>query len=188
MRFDRQNIEYFLNAIHYCMWLHYLKFEEKNDRRYNRFLSFVLKYFCTQKVRNRYYNNLKRYQIDKDKFYHDKKSGYCIGWAHHWFGYVYSSYPCFISFVLSGIFYRYCADLRNDIALRLLILAIPIFLCYIPAYKAVFSNDQYLKYFKKFEKEDEQWHKKWKRITMLFWIGGAFFTILGIISAIIIAK
>lgn len=184
MRFDRQNIEYFLNAIHYCMWLHYLKFEEKNDRRYNRFLSFVLKYFCTQKVRNRYYNNLKRYQIDKDKFYHDKKTGYCIGWAHHWFGWFYSDFACFVSFILIGLLFKFDFEIGHTIII--MTFALPVGLAYIPAYNAVFKKDKYLAYFKQFEKEDEQWHKKWKRKTMLFCLGGIVSFISGIIGAILI--
>ena len=186
MRFDRQNIEYFLNAIHYCMWLHFLKFEEKNDRRYNRFLSFVLKYFCTQKVRNRYYNNLKRYQIDKDKFYHDKKSGYCIGWAHHWFGWFYSDFACFVSFILIGLLFKFDFEIGHTIII--MTFALPVGLAYIPAYNAVFKKDKYLAYFKQFEKEDEQWHKKWKRKTMLFCFGGTTIFILGIVTIFFIAS
>lgn len=34
----------------------------------------------------------------------------------------------------------------------------------------VFSNYKYLEYFKLFEKNDEQWHKKWNRITTAFCI------------------
>ena len=62
------------------------------------------------------------------------------------------------------------------------IIALPVGLCYIPAYKAVLSNDRYLKYFKQFEKEDAKWHKKWKQITWGFCIGSVVFTIGGIFA------
>ncbi|WP_289861582.1 hypothetical protein [uncultured Muribaculum sp.] len=65
----------------------------------------------------------------------------------------------------------------------LVIFAIPVGICYIPAYKAVFSNDKYLKYFKLFEKEDEHWHKKWKRRTIAFILGAIASLLLGIITA-----
>ena len=42
---------------------------------------------------------------------------------------------------------------------------------YIPVYKAVFSNNRYLEYFKEFEKENRAWHRKWARITTAFCIG-----------------
>ncbi len=51
---------------------------------------------------------------------------------------------------------------------------------YIPAYKAVFSKDKYLKYFKEFEKKDINWHRKWICITILFCIGAIIMTIIGI--------
>lgn len=52
--------------------------------------------------------------------------------------------------------------------LMMILIGIPISLGYIPAYRAVFSGDRYLKYFKQFEKEDEAWHKKWNRRTIAF--------------------
>ena len=113
-----------------------------------------------------------------NKLYYDKEVGYHIGWANHWFGYFYSGYPVVLSFILSGIVFRYWGMVNKIIILC--IIGIPILICYIPAYKAVFSNDIYLKYFKEFEKEDEQWHKKWKRRTWLFCIGGSLMTIVGI--------
>ena len=69
----------------------------------------------------------------------------------------------------------------NEI-IAIAIIALPVGLCYIPAYKAVFSNDRYLKYFKQFEKEDAKWHKKWKQITWGFCIGSVVFTIGGIFA------
>ena len=53
-----------------------------------------------------------------------------------------------------------------------IMLLMPLVLCYIPAYKAVFLKDKYLQYFKQFEKEDEHWHKKWKRRTIDVHLGG----------------
>lgn len=69
----------------------------------------------------------------------------------------------------------------NEI-IAIAIIALPVGLCYIPAYKAVLSNDRYLKYFKQFEKEDAKWHKKWKQITWGFCIGSVVFTIGGIFA------
>ena len=59
-------------------------------------------------------------------------------------------------------------------------IAIPIGICAIPAYNAVFVKDRYLKYFKKFEKKDERWHEKWKWITFLFVIGGIATAFMGL--------
>lgn len=179
--------EYCMNALHYCMWLQQKRFDEANGRIFDKFMALILRYLCSQKIRERYYTNLKNIQKAENKVKNDYKYGLNIGWANHWFGYEYSSYPCLISFVLTGLVYKYI-HLRSSPIVMLLIIAIPIGICYIPAYKAVFLNDRYLKYFKEFQKEDDQWHKKWNRITILFRIGGVLSTILGIISAICIIK
>jgi uncharacterized membrane protein YidH (DUF202 family) len=114
-----------------------------------------------------------------------KNWGQSIRLAHHFFGYFYSGYPVFFSFVLGGFALKLFDSPSNIV--KLVLLAIPIGLCYIPAYKAVFTNDRYLKYFKQFEKEDEQWHKKWKRITIAFCVGSVIVTLLGICTAFAIA-
>ena len=113
-----------------------------------------------------------------NKFYYDKEVGYHIGWAHHWFGYFYSCYSGVLSFIIFGIILHFWGMINRFVIL--FFIGIPIFICFIPADKAVFSNDIYLKYFKEFEKEDEQWHKKWKRRTWLFCIGGCLMTIVGV--------
>ena len=113
-----------------------------------------------------YYKNRKE-KIEKDKdlneFMYGKNASFSIGWAHHWFGYFYSCYSGFISFIAFGI-YLYCFHEVNKFILCVLIFT-PVLLCFIPAQKAVFKDDRYLRYFKKFEKEDELWHKKWRKIT-----------------------
>ena len=177
---------YILNAIYYCMWLQQINFSKIIYNLLYIFFSKIL-FLLPTTLKNRFEYNTKYRAQKVDKFYRDKKTGFCIAETNHWFGYEYSSYPCFISFVLSGLVYKYVNIGDNPVVL-LLILAIPMGICYIPAYKAVFSNDRYLKYFKEFEKEDEQWHKKWNRITILFRIGGVLSTIVGIISAICIIK
>lgn len=63
----------------------------------------------------------------------------------------YSGYSIFLSFVLLGIPDGMFGGVNEIIAIA--IIALPVGLCYIPAYKAVLSNDRYLKYFKQFEKK-----------------------------------
>lgn len=85
----------------------------------------------------------------------------------------------FFSFLLMPFIFKEGGDLHNIV--NLILVAIPVELGYIPAYRAVFANNRYLQYFKQFEKEDEQWHRKWKRITCFFCIGSVvtFFSGVG---------
>ena len=50
----------------------------------------------------------------------------------------------------------------------------------IPLRKLVFKDDRYLKYFKKFEKESKQWHRKWMWRTVAFCLGSLLSVAFGI--------
>ncbi len=175
-----KKFELFLNTVHYCLWLGDRKFGDFMGKVVNVLLSLIPKYLFTKEYKKKYDERLPKEQKNHDKFFYDKETGYHICWAHHWFGYFYSGYSIFLSFVLLGILDGMFGGVNLIVAMT--IIALPIGLCYIPAYRAVFSKDRYLKYFKQFEKEDEQWHKKWNRITWVFCIGSVVFTIGGIFA------
>jgi len=174
---NRDKFEYFLNAVHYCMYLG----EKTSNLKVNMWVTKIM-WFLSKIFSFEDYYKTRKEKIEKDKdlneFMYGKNAGFSIGWAHHWFGYFYSGYPIILSFILVGIALKYDSNVSGFT--KLFIMAIPIGICYIPAYKAVFSGDKYLKYFKMFQKEDEQWHKKWKRITIAFCIGSVISTIIGI--------
>ncbi len=180
----KKKFEYFLNAIHYCLWLFDIKFGDFMGKIVDVLLSPVPKYLFTKECKKKYYERLSKVESIKEKFFYDKECGYHIGWANHWFGYFYSGYPAFFSFAFGAYAMKNVEDI--DALVKLLILAFPIFVCYIPAYRAVFTKDRYLKYFKQFEKEDKRWHKKWKIITILFCIGSCVAGLLGIVTAFLI--
>lgn len=169
-----------MNTVHYCLWLGDRKFGDFMGKVVNVLLSPIPKYLFTKEYKKTYDERLPKEQKNHDKFFYDKETEYHICLAHHWFGYFYSGYSIFLSFVLLGILDGMFGGVNLIVAMT--IIALPIGLCYIPAYRAVFSKDRYLKYFKQFEKEDEQWHKKWNRITWVFCIGSVVFTIGGIFA------
>lgn len=179
------NFEYFLNAVHYSLWISDMKFGDFIGRIVNVLLSPIPKYLFTKDYKKKYYERLPQEQKKMEKFFGDKEVGCHICIANHLFGYFYSGYPLFLSFILAGLILREYGDLDNF--MKLAILVIPIGLCYIPAYRAVFTNDKYLDYFKQFGKQDEQWHKKWRRITFAFCFGSVVVSISGIGLAFAIA-
>ncbi|WP_288307959.1 hypothetical protein [uncultured Muribaculum sp.] len=180
-----QKFEYFLNAVHYCMWLFERKSQDIINRTFLLIISPIPKYLLSRKYKERFYRYQKQRMTELDKFFNDKKSGYNIGWANHWFGFFYSSYTGIIILSLLGLILRKFGDINTIIFI--LIIVIPITLWYIPAYKAVFTKDRYLQYFRQFEKENKYWHKRWKRKTTAFIVGGIVANILGIIVAFSIA-
>lgn len=181
---NRDKFEYFLNAVHYCLYLG----EKTSNLKVNMWVTKIM-WFLSKIFSFEDYYKTRKEKIEKDKdlneFMYGKNAGFSIGWAHHWFGYFYSCYSGLISFIAFGI-YLYFFHEVNKFILCVLIFT-PVLLCFIPAQKAVFKDDRYLRYFKKFEKEDELWHKKWRKITIAFCVGGVFITILGIVLAFVIA-
>ena len=175
---------YFLNAVHYCIWLNDIRFGEFNERIAHYLLNPILNLFFTKEWRERYYERAADSQKDLRNFFYDKKRGFHIKWANHWFGYIYSCYPSFLSFIMFGFILKTYGDVTPFAMIGTL--AVPIGLGYIPAYRAVFSNDRYLGYFKEFEKESKEWHRKWKRITRAFCVGGFLITLLSIAAVWII--
>lgn len=174
-----KKFEYFLNAVHYCMYLKEIWSMKKVDKGVLRITHYLSVLFSFENFYNKKVDERKNGKELWD-YMHGKDGGVSIGFAHHWFGYFYSGYSIFLSFVLLGIPDGMFGGVNLIVAMA--IIALPIGLCYIPAYRAVFSKDRYLKYFKQFEKEDEQWHKKWNRITWVFCIGSVVFTISGIFA------
>ena len=176
---NKNRFDYFLNAVHYCLYLEEIwstRIIEKGVQRLYHGLSILLNFerFYEKKMEERKKNK------DLHEYFYGKESGQSISLAHHWFGFFYSGYSIFLSFILLAIPDGIYGGVNPIIAL--VIIALPIGLCYIPAYRAVFTKDRYLKYFKQFEKEDELWHKKWKWITIAFCIGSIAFAIGGIFA------
>ena len=174
-----KKFEFFLNAVHYCIYLGEIWSMKKVDNCVLRIMYYLSVLFSFE---NFYNKKVDERTKCKDLWYYmyGKERGISISSAHHWFGFFYSGYSIFLSFVLLGIPDGMFGGVNEIIAIA--IIALPVGLCYIPAYKAVLSNDRYLKYFKQFEKEDAKWHKKWKQITWGFCIGSVVFTIGGIFA------
>ncbi len=182
---NKEKFEYFLNAVHYCMYLG----EKLSNLKVNMWVTKIM-WFLSKIFSFEDYYKTRKEKIEKDKdlneFMYGKNAGFSIGWAHHWFGYFYSCYSAFIAFIMVGIGDRQLGELNG--LLFLIFFGIPIGLLYIPAYRAVFSNDRYLNYFKQFEKEDKRWHKNWKRITVVFCFGGIISATLGFFCMAIITS
>lgn len=176
-----KKFEYYLNAIHYCIYLGEVRSTKRMEKGVSRLFSIMLRLFFTERFRNKFYDRQLRHREELNEYMYGKNYGQSISVAHHWFGYFYSGYASILSFVLLGMAFGIWGDDVSQIEMFVIVM-LPIGLAYIPAYRAVFTNDRYLKYFRQFEKEDEQWHKKWKRRTIAFCVGSVAVIIGGIFA------
>lgn len=181
----KENFELFLNAVHYMIYKEEVWSSKKIEMFLKSLFSFIPKYLFTPRMKIRFFRRQIRTRKETNEYMYGKHYGQSISMAHHLFGAFYSGYPMLLSFIIIGFIIRYCKE-GHDIAIFMASF-IPIEICYIPAYNAVFAKDRYLKYFKQFEKQDEHWHKRWKRITLLFCIGSVlmFFISLGVVTLIL---
>lgn len=171
-----QKFEYFLNAVHYCIWRRLIAQQIFIRDKITALFSYISKFLLREKPREGN-DHISEENKKLEDFYCNKKNGFCISWAHHWMGYIYSCYPCFISFILAALMIRIFDDFNLGVIIAVIL---PIAIGYIPVKRALYKNDCYLKYFKEFEKEDDGWHKKWSRITTAFCLGAVVMTVAGI--------
>ena len=169
--------EYCMNALHYCIykgevWLNYKV--ERQVYRLIKVLSIILG------LKKYYERRVKKFHDDKKNqdYLYGKKIELSVGEANSTFGFLYSGYPGLFSFILGGLWYRFF-EYKYPL-LNAILFGLPIGIGYIPAYRAVFTKDKYLKYHKKFKKKDASWHKKWKWITIAFCIGSWIMLAIGV--------
>ncbi len=188
-------LETILNTLLYCFWIiEWGEMEKLLDLKM-RFNRKMIEWLCPKKYKVRLYRKILRNQWEGRLFCRNVRSGLYIGFAKiqlRIYETMYVILPCGI---IAGIALGFLDSIFNEqpfILFAIVLSIVIVTLVYGPLDRMVFRNDRYVKYFKKFEKRDDEWLKKWKRIALLFKIGGwisgliGFFSVLGI--AILIDK
>ena len=165
----KEKFIYFLNAIHYCIYLEEVWTNRKAQIVLGRILLFMSNYFLSNRMRHKIKFHV-QYDMDLKEYLYGKNHGQSIGLAHYVFNSFASCYYTFPSWICLGILDCGFDTLKGIISL--LISTIPLFWGYNQVYNVMFNNGIYLKYFRQFEKNDNDWLKKWKLITVAFCLGG----------------
>lgn len=184
--FKYKKIEYFLNVVHYFIYLEERWTNKKIERIIFRFIYYIIKYTVPSKYKKRIYRHVLKNKNKSHDFIYGDNSGLSIGMTNYIFGYISSSYSGFFSLLLLGVGQRYLGHLTPIQAI--ILIAIPLAVGYIPLHKFVFRNDRYLIFYKEFEKNNLSWHKKWKRIIIAYSIGAILTDIIGFLIMVIIAS
>ncbi len=98
-----KKFEYFLNAVHYCIWRADIKMSTIIDRVLD-VLFYPIIILLPHKMRQSHTEYLETTKKETMALLHGKTRGWYNGWANHWFGLVYSSYPV-VFIVYSDSFY-----------------------------------------------------------------------------------
>lgn len=142
-------LEYFINAIHYAIWYG----EIRNRDRVERITNYVCNPFMKilpRKLKFRYFRWKCSNQEDLERFFNDTKTGFHKNRADWLITTVFAAYMSFFSFILLGLISR--VKLLDKIETSIIIF-IPLSIGFAATYKALDSNDKYLKYHKKFKRK-----------------------------------
>lgn len=178
-------IEYFLNAILYCLWLYKIG----HNKNLFRFMTLIISPLSHKVLSNEQSQKIdKKFEESKkvhEKFIINKKNGLAITSAENLLFYAAYSYLLMFAFLIWGIIMGISDNPNPLYGILCVIIAFIIYT--IVAHKLLLSNKKYLKYFEIFKNEGEQWHKKWNRATILFCFGGLFSFLLGCFLMVLIA-
>lgn len=148
-------LEYFANYIHYGVYRLHLGL----NYRYLKFNKMVA-------------NKLFHITISEDRikrnnhFMCNYEDGLIVSITHHNFGFCWSGYACFFSFILMGVLNRIGLELEG--IMDFIVFAIPVCIGYIPQHIYVFKGDRYIKFFNKFDKKGPEWQRKCKWAALAF--------------------
>lgn len=178
-------IKYFMNALCYGLWLQSLDRSKMMKQLVFWLLSPIPKYFMTEKCRQKFYMRQQQKMNENENFLFDEKDGFYIQRVYNSFNFHLFWYAMFISSILCGLYVRIFD--RISYLVFCILFVTPCLLIYAAAESAVFSNNQYLRFFKQFKKKDERWQKKWQNMASLYCVGAWIVFAIGIFIFSLIA-
>ena len=174
----KKKFAYVLNAIYYSLFLSSIKESTFIDNAVY-YLFHVFGLICISPKKIPQYNE----RNDKTRemltsLRHNKSAGPCISDAKIFMELLYYNFYIIPTGMIVGIITNLCGPPHPVVYMGVLITLTVI--GSIPLRKLVFKDDRYLKYFKKFEKESKQWHRKWMWRTVAFCLGSLLSVAFGI--------
>lgn len=179
-----------MNVALYCWAIWISKVDKAIRRGMFLFIRFLVLVFLPKRYLKKYYRRYLTGRELMEPFFTDVKVGWVISTAKDILISMCFGYLALPSFTLMGIISFLLAWPRNGIGKMVILLPFGI-LTFIAANKLTKyydTNYAYIPYFKEFEKKDNDWLKKWKRITIFVYLGAIIFLILGIGMFFLFAK
>ncbi len=180
-----KGLEYFLNAVLYCIWKQKMQFGRFLHKISTKCMEFVMKYLSSAKMRERMKRNSLNYEKDYDRLFYHNKYGFHIVGAKNLLASICFLYIIALPAAFIGLSMKYFPDYREPIIFCLILIFVPQYFRYMN--KLILDNDNYINYFKVFERSDKQWHRKWNVISFSFFVGGFTCWIIAISITVAIA-
>ncbi|MDE6270625.1 MAG: hypothetical protein K2M12_07220 [Muribaculaceae bacterium] len=174
--------EYFLNAVLYCLW----RWELKGDRIIKGLVYYLLirnlKMFVTKRIREKLDRRWRKSIEVYDGLFCGETRGVNITLAKNNLLALWTGYTSIFMFVPLGVSFI----ILKNMLISVLVAVIVGLILDGPIYKNILNDYQYIEYFRMFELEDEYWHKKWNRKTILICFGALLSVLLsGVVMFVI---
>jgi small-conductance mechanosensitive channel len=91
------------------------------------------------------------------------KTGIHLTMFNQVFDGLYSIYLSLILLIVSAVLFRITRSFLFSASVGVVCFVV----CWIPLNRYVLNDKRYIKYFKEFERKDEAWYKKWRRIAVI---------------------
>lgn len=174
----RERIDYLLTVCLYCWHLRVSNVGRRIDKVFNYIIRLVVANIVLQRYRYKIYRNLLNSQKAIAPMHWDLECGQHIIIAKNLvyqtcIGYLTFPFSVVVGIASSIIGWKMVLYWKDGTITFIIILLYAVFILVglFKLSKAIDNPQTYLLYFKEFEKQDEEWHKKWKRNTILMFIG-----------------
>ena len=169
--------EYFLNAVHYWMWLDMVRLSRYTDRILGILVGTLGDMLLSPSRKEQWKNHLKTMSDQNLRLKAIDDSGGI--WSDHNIVCVCWSYVLFPISIIVGIWLKVVGNFSLGM---MSVFPITFILVDIYLHRVLFSKSRYKVYFRQFERRSEAWHVRWRRITRIFIAGGVLSLIVGFLA------
>ena len=181
----RERIDYIATAILYCWYLWISKTGNAMEIRISYIIRLLVAIFLPKRFLYRLYRNQDNIQEANYLLYKNLECGQYISIAKRM---VYQTFGGYLAFLLFFVACIICSFIGWDLVLNwkdgmiyfgilfTVVVLITIGLCILTK---IFEDPRdYIFHFEEFKKKDEEWHKRWKRYTILLFVGSILSVVL----------
>lgn len=155
-------MKYFFYSLYYAFWNFLVVFNLHLTKVVHSIFVPPIAFVLPHKLKIKF---IKRQKRLKDKAINDilnYKDGMYIHLFRNSFINVCSIYLSLILLIVSAVLFRITRSFLFSASVGVVCFVV----CWIPLNRYVLNDKRYIKYFKEFERKDESWHKKWRRIAV----------------------
>ena len=156
-------MKYFLNTLYYSFWRAYVAFFSSGTKITYSIFKFLFAPLVPRRFKSRISDRVNRNMKNTLEDLLNYKTGTIIILFNQLFMGLCSAYLTGVAVIIFSIMFKISNSFLISIAISLMCFVVGLY----PVYQYVLDDKRYIKYFKEFERKDEAWHRKWRRIAVI---------------------